>query len=74
MASTGQYNLHKWQIWQSSGYTISAFLESEFNRITSVGQLFMHSSHPMHPFILSIAITLIFNYRLKIKNRFSMWN
>jgi hypothetical protein len=65
MASTGQYILHKWHIWQSSGYKISAFFESGFNLITSVGQLFMHSSHPIQPFILFIGILEFFNNYIK---------
>lgn len=64
IASTGQYIRHKWQIWQSSGYKISAFLESGFNLNTSVGQLLIHSSHPMQPFILSIDIIFCFSMML----------
>ena len=55
MASTGQYILHRWQIWQASGYFISAFPFS-FKRITSVGHVFTHIPQPMQPFILLIAM------------------
>ncbi|MCF2904398.1 hypothetical protein L0666_05325 [Octadecabacter sp. CECT 8868] len=41
MASTGQYIRHKWQIWQSAGYAITALPCSI--RMTSQGQDFTHS-------------------------------
>lgn len=61
IASTGQYIRHKWHIWQSSGYKISAFFELGFNLITSVGQLLMHSSQPIQPLILLIGMIQMFS-------------
>ena len=56
MASTGQYMRQRWQIWQSSGYWITALLVFGSIRITSVGQTWTQVSQPMHPLILLIGI------------------
>jgi hypothetical protein len=49
MASTGQYILHKWHIWQSAGYAMNAFFVFGSLRMTSVGHVSMHVPHPIHP-------------------------
>jgi len=67
MASTGQYIRHKWQIWQSSGYLMTALPVPRSMRMTSVGQDFTQFSQPMHPLIDSIAMFLVF---YTLDNRF----
>lgn len=60
IASTGQYMRHKWQIWQSAGYLITAFRFAGSIRITSVGQVLTHVPQPMHPSIR--AIVMVFSF------------
>ena len=56
IASTGQYILHRWQIWQSAPYLMIAFFVSGSSRKTSVGQLCTHMPQPIHPLIASMVI------------------
>ena len=48
IASTGQKLTHILQIWQSSGYMITACSVSSFIRITSIGQVSTQVSQPIH--------------------------
>ncbi len=60
MASTGQFILHKWQIWQSAGYLMNAFFVFGSWRITSVGQVLTHVPQPIQPLMSFMAMFLFF--------------
>jgi hypothetical protein len=51
IAWTGQYMLHRWHIWQSAGYLITALWVLGSSRITSVGQVLTQVPQPMQPLI-----------------------